>query len=74
MINELDIVALNVDLPEFGLKRGDSGTVVMVHRGGEGYTVEFITPGGKTVAVAPLGAGDVCAVFNDEIPHARAVA
>ena len=30
-IKELDAVALTCDLPEQGLKRGDVGTVVLVH-------------------------------------------
>ena len=35
-------------------QQGDIGTVVMVHRGGQGYEVEFITLDGKTVAVVSL--------------------
>ena len=31
MIRELDNVVLTVDLPEHGLKKGDVGTVVLVH-------------------------------------------
>jgi len=37
MIQELDNVVLTTDLPEYGLERGDIGTVVLLHRGGEGY-------------------------------------
>ena len=43
MIRELDTVVLTVDLPAHGLKRGDIGAVVLIHRGGEGYEVEFMT-------------------------------
>ena len=35
MLRETDVVVLAVDVPEYGLKRGDVGTVVMVH-GGDG--------------------------------------
>lgn len=41
MINEFDRVALQTGIPEYGLTPGDVGTVVMIHRGGEGYEVEF---------------------------------
>jgi len=39
---EYDRIVLNADLPEHGLELGDVGTVVMIHRGGEGFEVEFI--------------------------------
>jgi hypothetical protein len=34
MISETSIVVLNADLPVHGLKKGDVGTVVLVHAGG----------------------------------------
>ena len=34
MIHELDTVVLTCNLPALGLKRGDVGTVVLVHKGG----------------------------------------
>lgn len=52
-IKELDSVALDSDLPQAGLKKGDVGTVVLLHRGG-GYEVEFTPFGGKTIAVVSL--------------------
>ena len=51
MIAELDRVILTEDLLEYGLKAGDIGTVVLLHRGGEGYEVEFATLDGETLAV-----------------------
>ena len=45
-IKELDVVALLVDLPEQGLRRGDVGTVIEVFEANEhhpdGYLVEFL--------------------------------
>ena len=41
---------LTGDYPEYGLKQGDIGTVVLVYRDGEGYEVEFLTLDGETVA------------------------
>ena len=42
MIHELERVVLADDLPNYKLKRGDIGTVVLVHRAGSGYEVKFI--------------------------------
>ena len=58
MIRELDSVILTVDLPEHGLKKGDVGTVVMMHHGA-GYEVEFITLTGETIAVVSLAENQV---------------
>ncbi|MCC6628591.1 MAG: DUF4926 domain-containing protein [Chloroflexi bacterium] len=74
MIDELASVVLTADLPERGLRAGDIGTVVMVHQQGAGYTVEFLTLGGETVAVVTLPADGVRPVRPDEIAHARGLA
>ena len=74
MIEELDSVVLTTDLPEHGLSAGDLGTVVLVHEGGKGCTVEFMTLSGNTVAVVTLLADQVRQTAKDEIAHARAVA
>jgi ATP-dependent exoDNAse (exonuclease V) alpha subunit len=74
MIQELDSIILTTDLPEYGLKQGDIGTVVLTHRGGEGYEVEFVTLDGETVAVVSLHAPQVRPIGHGEIAHARTVA
>jgi len=74
MIDELDRVVLQTDVPEHGLTAGDVGTVVMVHQGGQGYTVEFLTLAGETVAVETLSAAQVRAILPNEITHARRLA
>jgi hypothetical protein len=74
MIEELDRVALAKPLPEYNLDAGDIGTVVMVHEGGKGYTVEFMTLAGKTVAIATVTADFVRPIRAREIAHAREVA
>ncbi len=73
MITELDTVVLTVDLPTHGLKRGDIGAVVLIHRGGEGYEVEFVTLDGQTVAVVTLSSSQVREIGSHEIAHARPV-
>lgn len=78
MIKELKEAILTKDLPEKGLKAGDVGTVVSVHEGavqGEaaGYTVEFMTLAGDTVAVAAVAADHIRPVAESDMVHARAV-
>ena len=71
MINELDLVVLTKSIPEQGLKAGDVGTVVHVHKKGEAFEVEFLTLHGETVAIATLEASQVRPVQKREITHAR---
>ncbi len=74
MIKELDRVALTTELPEHRLQPGDVGTVVSVHQAGQGYTVEFLTVSGTTVAIATLPADAIRPVRPREIAHVREVA
>jgi len=73
MIKELDSV-VTTDLPEHGLSAGDIGTAVLLHEGGKGCTVEFMTLAGKTIAVVTLLANQIRPIGKDEIAHARHVA
>jgi hypothetical protein len=71
-MQELDTVVLMTDLPEHGLKAGDLGTVVLVHKH-SGYEVEFMTLAGETVAVVSLPPDQVRPIGPREIAHARLV-
>lgn len=73
-ITELESVVLTTDLSEHGLSAGDIGTVVLVHEGGRGCTVELMTLAGRTIAVVTLRADQVRPIAKDEIAHARQVA
>lgn len=73
MIRELDRVVLTRPLPDLGLEAGDVGTVVLVHEGGKGYEVEFVTLEGETHAVATVASADVRPIDRNEIAHARAL-
>lgn len=74
MIKQLDPVVLTQSLPEQGLEAGDVGWVVMVHAGGSGYEVEFVTLDGETISVVTALASAVRPVQAREIAHARMVA
>jgi len=45
-------VVLTVDLPEYNLKTGEIGTVVLVNQQGLSYKVEFITIAENFIAIA----------------------
>lgn len=50
---ELDIVVLTEDLPEYGLKRGEKGTVVEVFDDPEeAYMLEFVDESGASSKIA----------------------
>ena len=72
-IKELDQVVLLKDLPEHGLRSGDIGTIVLIHNGGEGYEVEFMTLDGETVAVTTLMANELRSITSREIAHVRPI-
>ena len=74
MIKEHDSVVLTTNVPDEGLEAGDVGTVVHIHRGGEGYEVEFMTLPGETVAIVTLLAGQVRPLNRRDLAHARELA
>ena len=73
-IREHDLVVLMADIPAEGLKQGDVGTVVLVHKAGAGFEVEFATLAGATLAVVTVPANSVRPVGDNEIAHVRRVA
>ncbi len=59
MIQEYETVELKTDLPKYGLHKGAKGTVVMIHRGGEAYEVEFFDQDGDTIVIATCLAAQI---------------
>lgn len=74
MIEELEDVILTCDLPAHGLARGDIGTVVLAHKEGKGYEVEFTALDGETIAIVTLRADQVRPSKPREIAHVRDLA
>lgn len=74
MIKDLDVVALTRSVPEHGLAVGDVGTVVMVYEDGKGFTVEFTTVKGKTIAIVTLAADAIRSIDEREVASTRQVA
>lgn len=73
MIRQLDRVVLTRRLDELRLEPGNIGTVVLVHEGGRGFEVEFVTLDGETYAVTTVAAGEVRPIHQNEVAHARRV-
>jgi hypothetical protein len=43
-----DVIALTTDLPDYGLRRGQVGTIVEILGGGKAFEVEFSDKNGRT--------------------------
>lgn len=71
MMKEHDCVVLRQDLPDHALKAGDIGTVVHVHKAGEGFEVEFMTLTGETVAVVTLLSSQLRSISRHDLAHVR---
>jgi hypothetical protein len=66
----LDVVVLDKELPELGLRRGDLGTIVHVYEP-DGLEVEFVTASGKTEALLTLSFRDVRPVVDSDLITVR---
>jgi Domain of unknown function (DUF4926) len=69
-IKELDTVAMTVDVPERGLKRGDLGAVVQVYSP-DAIEVEFVTVTGHPQALVTLATNQVRPVGRKDILAVR---
>ena len=68
-IQELDVVAVIVDLPAEGLRRGQVGTVVHVYAP-DAFEVEFVDSDGRTYALAALRASQLLPLRYDPVAAA----
>jgi len=71
MIHELDQVVLTENIDEHHLQAGDVGTIVLTHDNGAGYTLEFMTFNGETIAIVTVYANQIRAIAGNEIAHVR---
>lgn len=67
---ELETVVLARDLPEAGLRAGDLGAIVHVHRP-DSFEVEFVTASGRTQALLTLTAADLRPVSDNDLLAVR---
>ena len=71
MIKEYERVALTVDLPQYQLKAGDVGVVVMIHGNHPGYELEIFSADGHTLDVITVEANQVRPVSRRDVLHVR---
>ncbi len=74
MFDELVTVVLAKDIKEYGLKKGDIGTVVHSYSDKKAAEVEFIAASGKTIAIVTLINKDIRPMAKHEILHVRGFA
>jgi hypothetical protein len=67
-----EIVVLETDVPDHGLKCGDTGTVVELYEP-DGVEVEFVNGTGKTKAVLTLKESDIRHLGDNDILAVRPV-
>lgn len=72
ILNELDTVVLERDLPSHGLRRGDVGAVVHMHAA-DVVEVEFVRASGQTQALVELATEDLRLVNDDDLLAVRHV-
>ncbi len=74
-IDLIDVVALTDDLPEYGLKCGQVGTVVEFLGNGNAFEVEFCYPDGRTYQSVGLCREQIMLLyFEPEVSMLDAVA
>jgi hypothetical protein len=71
MIKEHDRGVLKKEVPAQGLKAGDVGTVIHVHKKDKAFEVEFVALDGEALAIATLDGSEIRPVQRKEITHAR---
>lgn len=62
-IKLLDVVALTEDLPGYGLRRGQVGTIVEL-LGSDAFMVEFVDNSGRTYATLSLRANQLMVLHH----------
>ena len=71
MLKEHERAVLTVDIPQYQLKAGDVGVVVMVHGDHAGYELELFSADGHTLDVVTVQSSQVRPVNPRDILHVR---
>ncbi len=66
-----ELVVLTKDRIDEGLVKGDLGTVVYLHEGGNALEVEFTTLAGDPLGVLTLKTEEVRHITVRDVPHVR---
>ena len=71
MIKELDQIVINKDYKEYGIEKGDVGTVVHIYKDFQGFEIEFVSGTDRTFGVYTIKGEDVRSMKQSEILHIR---
>jgi len=66
----LDVIVLDRDLPAYGLRRGDLGTIVE-ECSPEAFAIEFVAASGRTQALVILTRTEFREVSDDDLVSVR---
>ena len=70
-------VALQTDIPQHKLRRGDVATIVERHQGGTGqepgYSLEVFNAVGETIAVVTVRESQIKPLNDKEVLHVRQI-
>ena len=85
MFRELDVITLTSPVPRDciwdippdsplaldseGLRKGDIGTIVCMLGDGDAFDVEFLEPGGRTIAIATVSASQARPATKEDIAN-----
>ncbi len=71
MFKELDTVVFTHNIDNYGLEKGDIGTIVHTYGAERAVEVEVVRADGRTVAVLTLEPNDIRNITRDEILKVR---
>jgi hypothetical protein len=71
MIKEHERAVLTIDLPDYGLKIGDVGTIVHIYSDEMAYEIEFFTLDGHRLDVVTVEISQVRPIKRNDVLHVR---
>jgi hypothetical protein len=71
MLKEHERAVLTIELPDYGLKIGDVGTIVHIYSDEMAYEIEFFTLDGHTLDVVTVEISQVRPIKRNDVLHVR---
>jgi hypothetical protein len=71
MLKEHERAVLTIDLPDYGLKIGDVGTIVHIYSDEMAYEIEFFTLDGHRLDVVTVEISQVRPIKRNDVLHVR---
>jgi hypothetical protein len=71
MLKEHERAVLTIELPDYGLKIGDVGTIVHIYSDEMAYEIEFFTLDGHRLDVVTVEISQVRPIKRNDVLHVR---